>query len=125
MGLFDEYQLVKTSTVTRVVKEPMTVKEMMQNSINKQRVNGVDDKRSWWKKGKVRPVCGIFKVINDDKDGFEVPKENFGKFLDTFENEFNSGGLDSYLNDVEKRQKEAIEKRKFNRKMVKPKVIEE
>ena len=103
--------LVRTAKKQVVKKEPMTIDEMMQNSIDKQRRTEVGSRGSWWKDGKVRVVCGIFKLVDSDEDGIQISKEQFNTFLDDFEMEFKKGTFVNELKEVGKKQSKALEKR--------------
>lgn len=109
---WDKYGgLVRTAKKQVVKKEPMTIEEMMQNSIDKQRRVELGSRGSWWKDGKVRVVCGIFKLVDSDKDGIEISKEQFNRFVDDFETEFKKGKFVNELKEVEIKQKKANVKR--------------
>jgi len=100
-----------------VSKRPSTIEEMFESSYNKQKLNGVNGKGSWLRKGKFTPKCGIHSLFNDSGKTFlKIESNEWDDTMTDLWNVYKSGNLSKQLSDCQKRREESILKRKENSK---------
>jgi len=113
IDLWAKYGGIKKKTKKITVKAPMSIEDMMEQSINKQREmikeGKIGDSGSWWKDGKVKPKCGIFSLIDGELD---IDKDMFGSFVDDLEKSFKNGDFEGRFKEMERKQRAAIKKRR-------------
>ena len=113
IDLWAKYGGIKKKTKKITVKPPMSIEDMMEQSINKQRdmikEGKVGDSGSWWKEGIVKPKCGIFSLIDGE---LHMDKSDFSSFVDDVERSFKNGDFESRFKDMERKQRAAIKKRR-------------
>ena len=105
------------NTTKTYKKEPMSIEQMFQQSINNQRTKPIGKDGSWFKNGTVTPKVGVYKLFeNKDSDcGFSITEDQKDYFLDKIEETFKSGSFTEELELIRIKHQTMLEERQKNK----------
>jgi len=105
------------NTTKTYKKEPKTVEQIFQQSINNQRTKEFGKDGSWFKNGTVTPKVGVYKLFeNKDSDcGFSITEDQKEEYLDDIERTFQNDNLSEELETVRIKHQNMLEERKKNK----------
>ena len=105
------------NTTKTYKKEPMTIEQMFQQSINNQRTKPIGKDGSWFKNGTVTPKVGVYKLFEnkDSNCGFSITEDEKDSYLDDIEKTFQSGSLNEQLELIRIKHQNMLEERQKNK----------
>ena len=105
------------NTTKTYKKEPMSIEQMFQQSINNQRTKPIGKDGSWFKNGTVTPKVGVYKLFdNKDSDcGFSITEDQKDSYLDDIEQTFQSGSFTEELELIRIKHQKMLEERQKNK----------
>ena len=107
-SIWDKYGGIKKKSKKVKPKPPMSIEQMMEKSLKKQKETLPGESGSWWKDGVVSPKVGIYTLIDGE---LHMDKGQFSSFVNDVERSFRNGEFEGTFKKIETKQRKAIKKR--------------
>lgn len=111
-SIWDKYGGIKKKTKKVKQKAPMSIEQMMEKSLKKQKDmisdGNIGGSGCWWKDGVVSPKVGIYTLIDGE---LHMDKGQFSSFVNDVERSFRNGEFEGTFKKIETKQRKAIKKR--------------